>query len=105
MNLEDQLRASLRRVEPPPGFAERVVSRLPANPKRGRVIRFRQPVLRWLAVAACLVVAVGGYYEHRQKQGEQAREQLMLALQITETKLQSTQARIEAISQRRIELP
>ena len=34
MNLDDELRAALRREDPSPGFARRVVARAQSKPKR-----------------------------------------------------------------------
>ena len=64
--LDDELRAPFRRVEPPAGFAERVIGRInnPAAPKQSlwRKLKsfFEPPVARWVAVgvAASLLVAI-----------------------------------------------
>ena|SRR5262245_23593719 len=93
---ERDLRESLRRREPPPGFAEDVLERT----RRSEV---RSPFVRWLAVAALFVVMIGGgalvWQQHRQAEGEKAKEQLMVGLRITGSKLQSVQARITGIQQ------
>ena len=62
-DLESQLRAALRRVEPPEGFSSRVIARLEAARTRPRAaLRFRSPGARWwlsAALAASLLIAVG----------------------------------------------
>ena len=60
-NLDDQLRLALTREEPPEGFAERVLARLPRE--ASNVVEMparRRWAPLWLAVAAALVVAIGG---------------------------------------------
>ena len=71
--LEEQLGSALRREPPPPGFAERVLSRSRAS--RG--------AWRWaaLAAAACLALTVG-VSEYRRYEGQKAKEQVMRAVRI-----------------------
>ena len=55
--MHDELRDALRRVEPPAGFAERVLRRAaeqPAPPSRPPVVSATQAVSRW-AIAATIV--------------------------------------------------
>ena len=95
---ERDLRESLRPRQPPPGFAEGVLARAR---KSGR----RTPGV-WLAVAALLVAMIGGtalVKQHRQADGEKTKEQLMVALRITGSKLRSVQERLETIQQRAIQ--
>ena len=77
-DFEEELRDALKRKEPAKGFTERVLRQVPRKP----AVWARS----WasLAVAASLFAGVFGvmrYEEHRK--GEQAKEQLMLALRIT----------------------
>ena len=83
--LEMQLRATLARKEPPPGFAGRAMARAEKPPGT---------VHRWvsLALAAALLLSFGvaGVHRARQRQqvrGDEAKQQLMLALRITSEKL------------------
>jgi hypothetical protein len=97
--LEDELRQALRHREPPAGFAERAAARA-----RARQTEKRRPRLltwRWLApVAALLVLAAGlRFFEerHRRLAGEQAKQQVMLALQLTGSRLRLAQQRIQQV--------
>ena len=90
--LDDELRFALGRVEPSPGFAERVLAGV--QPKRAR-----RP---WwaAAIAAAVLLAAGVEFEHQRRvraQGEHAKEQVMLALQITGMKLHHIKEKIHVI--------
>lgn len=97
-NLEENLRQALGRVEPPAGFADRVLVRVAReqNPRRTRsnfwLSLFGMGGLRWAAASALcvLVAASGALYERdvQRRRGEAAKEQLMVALRITGSKLQ-----------------
>jgi len=101
-DVEDRLRRALRPIDPPAGFAERVMRALPAKeapapvvalvpsrtaPRAGRWQRFSTPA----ALAASLVVAVvlGRFIanENEQRAGEAASRELMQALRVTSQKL------------------
>lgn len=96
---DDDLKKALRRVEPPEGFAERVLARasLDARPRQTLASRLRAlfvpRTVRWAAAMAvvCLVIVVGALrYREVQKerrQGEIASAQAKLALQIASSKL------------------
>jgi len=105
INLEDELKNALRRLEPPEDFAERTLLKISeaneALPRaRFRFFPMRAP--RWaFAVIALLLLAVAGAGAYRQaaleeerRRGEEAKEQLMLALRIAAGKLQIVQARV-----------
>ena len=71
MNLETELKAALRRRNPPPGFATRVVAA--AVPRR------RTPIAVWAAaLAAMLVGGIAINQEYQQKRAEKATEQALL---------------------------
>ncbi len=102
--LDDALREALRRVEPPEGFADRVLENLPSRDRKGASVYtprerwwfFRAPRLRWATALATLVLVAGGAAEYRRRQAlrveqERARDQLMLALRITGSKLRLVQ--------------
>jgi hypothetical protein len=89
-DLEEELRAALRPVEPEEGFAERLRARIDGESRRARR---RLPVsLPWLpaALAASLLLALGVVHEWRlarERQGLEARRQLIEALRVTGEKL------------------
>jgi len=89
-DFEQELKSAMARKEPAKGFTERVLSQVAQAP--------RKPVSRgWasLAVAASLFAGMFGvirYEEHRK--GEQAKEQLMLALRITARTLDTVERKL-----------
>ena len=94
--LDDALREAFRQVDPPPGFADRVVRRASQGPVR--ITIGTRAWLRW-AAAAVLVMAVSGglWYraeERRRAEGEEARRQVLLSLQIAGSKLNAVQMKI-----------
>lgn len=100
---EDELKGALQRVDPPAGFAERVLARA-ARVDDEKPVRSRSWLrlfgldlasmggVRWAAACAlCIVLATSGVLFERgvqRRRGEEAKEQLMLALRITGSKLQ-----------------
>jgi hypothetical protein len=102
---DDELRIALRRVEPPAGFAERVLRRAadreapPFAPRRGPMRRvLGGPMVRW-ATAAALAVAVTGAVWYRAEQrreahGEDARRQVLVGLRIASRTLQAVEAKV-----------
>jgi len=100
---ERDLRESLRRHQPPAGFAEQVIARARAREKRAAPMP-----LRWLAAAALVVLMIGGVVfvreQRRQAEAERNKQQLIVALQITSSKLNRIQGRLSAIQQRIDEL-
>lgn len=101
--LEDELRQALRREEPPAGFAERVAARAAQQKERepwwaALVGALSRPPWRWAtALAMCLLILAGVTYQRerqRRAEGERAKEQLLLALQITSNKLQMAQEHV-----------
>ncbi len=89
MSLDDELRMALSRVEPPSGFAKRVTLR--ARTRR-RFYRFAA----WGIAAAAVVMAAGLHYQ-RQREGERAKEQAMIALRVAAREIQTVQAKLERI--------
>jgi hypothetical protein len=94
--LEKALRQALRPVDPPPGFADRVVQRA----SRGNVSNTfgRGTWFRWATAAALVVAASGGLWyraeERRRTAGEEARRQVLVSLQIAGSKLRAVQLKI-----------
>lgn len=90
-SLEHDLRRALKRVEPPAGFADRVMTRLPER-------RFGS---RWLvgAVAAGLAIisTVGGIEHHRHErrvEAERTERQVAFALSLASEKLDHAMNRV-----------
>jgi hypothetical protein len=87
MNLETELKAALKRQNPGPGFANRVVA--------ATVPRKRTPMAVWAAaMAAMLVAGVAINTEYQHRRAERAGEQVMLALRITSEKLNAARAKV-----------
>jgi hypothetical protein len=96
-DLEKRLRAALRPVDPPPGFANRVMTRIGTSesqsPRGWRLAHWRSAAARptrWLpvALAASAILAVVLVHEHhKREEGLQARQQLIEALRVTGAKL------------------
>lgn len=95
-DLESNLKSALARVEPPEGFAERVIERAQRPKISWRLFGSQRP---WLAAAALLVLLAGAETLHLHQQRQHAEEvraqaQLMLALQITSHQLNTAFERI-----------
>ena len=98
-HIDDELRTTLRRVDPPHGFADRVrayVERNEPSAATRRRPRFELPLR--LGVAASLIVAAGGgvWYrqEQRRAQGEEAKRQVLLSLNIAGSKLRAIEMKV-----------
>jgi hypothetical protein len=91
-DLEEQLRRAFAPQLPPEGFADRVIARAGAGP---RIISGRHSVPRWLAAAAAvLAIVAGGGYGYRQRQGEIAKREVLLAFRIASVKLSHIQTQV-----------
>ena len=102
MNLERELKQTLQRRRPPAGFTQRVMARL-GEEDTGRRPRRQAP--RWVpwAIAASLILAGtggGGWVHQRQQQAraEQARNQILFALQVTGEKLDHVRSKVRSIT-------
>jgi hypothetical protein len=84
--LEQELAQALTRKEPDAGFDARVRARI-----------YRRP--RWLAIAATLLVMIGGGEAWRQHQGQVAKEQVMMAMRIAGGKLNRVQTHLKGTEQ------
>lgn len=113
--LDDELRGLLRRKKPPAGFAERVMARLEADPRRLTLVQrrsafFRWPVLRWVVATAVVCVAVMAgilRYQHQQQkrvQAERASRQAILALRITNEQIVAALARAQQVTAQALEV-
>ena len=84
--LEQELTQALARKEPSAGFDRRVRARLQRRPQ-------------WLAIAATILVMIGGGEAWRQHQGQVAKEQVMTALRIAGSKLNRVQVQLKGTEQ------
>lgn len=103
-HLEDDLRAALRRREPPSGFAERVLAR--AEGRDVERVR-RRPARRWTwaaaSLAACLTLGVGVVEVRQMREtrarGMEAKQELMEAMRITGSKLRMAQEKVRRLNE------
>ncbi len=87
--LEDELRDALRRKQPSPDFEGRVTA---------AAGRRHVPVMpRWLAAAAAVLAISGAGAGYRYHQGHVAKEQVMLAMRITGSKLNRIQMQMKGV--------
>jgi hypothetical protein len=106
-DLENELRTALRRKQAPGDFTAHVLARVEAE---GKAPSWREwmaaPFTRWAVVATLFLVMLGAgaVREWRQRQerlaGEQAKQQVELALQIAGSKLRVAEAKIQQLSER-----
>lgn len=100
--LEDELRSTFARREPPDGFADRVMAAVPRARKRVWAHS-------WMAAAAAALISIlgAGAYEYQRtermrKEGERAKAELVFALELASAKLQHTKARVLKNSEGRL---
>ena len=100
--LEKDLREALSREPAPDWFADRVMARVREQKPQPRP---GLGWLRWAAAMAMVVIVVGGvrFDQVRRERiaGEQAKQQWMLALQVTGAKLHMAQVRVQSIDRDR----
>jgi len=97
MDLERQLKDTLRRKTPAPGVASRVMQEINRGPRtedRGH--------LWWRAAAAVLMLSalLGGWTVHEiaeRRAGQRARQQVLLALHIAGSKVRYAQTQVHDI--------
>jgi hypothetical protein len=99
---EEELSDAMRRVDPPEGFAERVMARAQANDKpRARIVPFPRRARVWVsgAIAAALLAGVFVAEQMRLRQErertELARQQFEAAMRITGETLQQARQQLQ----------
>jgi hypothetical protein len=91
MNLDDELRAALRRENPSAAFAQRVI----VSARSSRAPRAPVHRLMWAAaLAAMLAIGFTGTYEYRQMKAERAGRDAVMALRIASEKLNLARDRV-----------
>jgi hypothetical protein len=91
---EEELKQALERKQPSVDFEARVL----AAAGRRSVLRFPVPGMpRWLAAAAAVLVITGASVGYRHHQGQAAKEQVMLAMRITGSKLNRIQVQMKGV--------
>ena len=95
MDIEEQLRTALKRESPPAGFADRVMAaaRGPRPEARG--------LSHWRAAAVLMLTVLVSAWSARQierrREGERARDEVMLALHIAGAKVHYAQTQVHEI--------
>ena len=96
MSFESDLRSALRRKSPPPDFTARVMAAAEAT-SAAPLAGPRSAGRKW-AVAAMVALTVAGWTAHHieeRREGEKAKEQLMLALRVTSQQLHETREHLQ----------
>jgi hypothetical protein len=105
-DVEQQLRSVLRRCDPSAGFADRVMAQIHRDANcesQPKAASWWGMKLRWAAIPALAAVLLFGFwfrgYEQRQQEKEAlaAKQQVMLALRITGSKLRMAKAKVKAV--------
>jgi hypothetical protein len=100
---DDELQRALKRVDPPAGFAGRVLARAsrqePGAPKQPEATKAGAP-LTWAIAATIVLATIGGgsvWYraeERRREQGEEAKRQVLVSLSLAGSKLRSIEMKV-----------
>ena len=108
-DFEDQLHQALKRREPPRDLTASIMARInPAriDPPQRNWLGSLHRVARWVpatvALAAMLIASVGMYRLDQYRKGQQAKQQVMVALQVTARKLAVAQRSVNELNHRRI---
>jgi hypothetical protein len=93
-DIERRLHEALQHVDPEPGFTQRVMTRIASEQPRRRSsprtwlpLQFRRLPVALAASAVCAAVLVSAWHVRHERQGLEARQQLMDALRVTGRKL------------------
>jgi uncharacterized protein YpmS len=102
---EQQLKDALRREEPPLGFAARVTAQARGQEQKSWWSRLFAMRLRWATALVVCVVMLGGILVQREREreraeGEAAKQQVRLALQIAGSKVRLAQNMVQRINEK-----
>jgi len=100
---EAELTLAMRHVDPPAGFADRVLAKVAEpEPRRAKILMMPRRVQAWVGGAVAAVLMVGAFgiqqqHERRQRAEEAARaqQQYEQALQITGETLDHVRAQLQ----------
>lgn len=97
--MNDALKDALKREPAPEWFADAVMARVNAKrQKKLKPVWFGWARMRWVAASMVLVAVVGGvrFEQDRRERvrGEQAKQELMAAFQVTGMKLREVEERV-----------
>jgi hypothetical protein len=93
VNIESELKEILKRKDPPPGFANRVMKRVSGPVSAGRLKPAR--TLQALAAAALIAVVAGGWGVHL---AIRARNEMLTAMRIASEKVAHAQRQVRAVA-------
>jgi hypothetical protein len=100
--MEQELKDALRRQQAPDWFAQGVMAKVKAE--QARKASHWSGWMRWATALAMLVVVMAGIRMEQVRReriaGEHAKEQLILALQVTGSKLRQAQMRVQSVEER-----
>ncbi|HEY7337169.1 MAG TPA: hypothetical protein VH639_19910 [Bryobacteraceae bacterium] len=100
-DFDNDLRRTLRRRQPPRDLTAGVMARIAQPAKRSIFAVFHwRPLLAAAAAVLILAAGIGQYREYRR--GQEAKRQVMFALEITAQKLAVVQEKIDELNQRSI---
>jgi hypothetical protein len=101
---ERELGAAMRAVDPPEGFAERVMARArqaETAPLRTKLLTMSMRVRMWSAGAVAASLLVGGFFvaeqqrqRHQREEAAAAAQQFEAAMRITDHALEHTQQQL-----------
>ena len=98
--LEDNLKRALARQSAPDGFAERVMQRIDDAGRIAGATQKRQATWRAIAAGIVLTAVAGGWAAQKaieRREGERAREEVLIALHIASAKVRTAQQHVHEI--------
>ena len=98
--LEDNLKRALARQSAPDGFAERVMHRIDTAGEAAGAPQRRLGTWRAIAAGLLLTAVAGGWAAQKaieRREGERAREEVLIALHIASAKVRTAQQHVHEI--------
>ena len=100
MDLEQQLKLTLKRESPTAGFANRVVEQATRGPRAEERGQWGGGARRAIAAGLMLTAILGGLTAHsiiERREGERARDEVMLAMRIAGAKIRYAQQQVQHV--------